>query len=166
MKPIKEFSSSGIAAVYDDYVQRWYYINVYGRNIIEPFVVKHEPDKFSDGLTRYVDSWKGKIGFINERAEIVLQATYDHALPFSEGLAAVCTKYKRRIEKNNEWEILDGGHWGYIDKTGKLVIDSKYKKANPFRNGVAEVVTQDDNTIYIDKKGNEIKETNAKNINK
>ncbi len=55
----------------------------------------------------------------------MILATWDDALFFSEGLAAVKT----------------GGKWGFIDKSGKLVIPATWGEAEPFYEGLARVET-------------------------
>ena len=53
----------------------------------------------------------------------LIEAKYEDADRFSEGLAAV----------------KQGGKWGYIDETGKTVIPFRYDKAYPFSEGLAVV---------------------------
>ena len=46
----------------------------------------------------------GKWGYMNREGKVVIQPSFDDALTFSEGMAAVQV----------------GGKWGYIDETGRL----------------------------------------------
>ena len=65
-----------------------------------------------------------KYGFkVSGTGEVVIQAKYDDAWDFSEGLA--------RVELN--------GKWGYIDKTDKVIIPFKYDFASHFSDGLASV---------------------------
>lgn len=65
-----------------------------------------------------------KIGYADEKGNIVIKGKYHSAAPFSEGLASVCI------------EIYG---WGFIDKTGKEVIPLKYGYAGSFAEGLAVV---------------------------
>lgn len=56
-------------------------------------------------------------------ATVLVEPTYEDAMGFSDGLAAV--------KKD--------GKWGYIDETGKVVIDFKYSYAENFGEGYALV---------------------------
>lgn len=53
----------------------------------------------------------------------LIEAKYEDADHFSEGLAAV----------------RQGGKWGYIDETGKTVLPFRYDKAYPFNEGLAVI---------------------------
>ena len=76
-------------------------------------------------------------GFINQRGELVIEARYDDAGPFSQGLAAV------NID----------GKWGYIDLNGNMVIDPVYKSAWAFHEGYARVLPFDGPDQFIDRQG-------------
>jgi len=65
----------------------------------------------------------GKIGFINKQGDLVIPATFEAALEFSEGLAAA--------------RLCD--RWGYIDKYGKWVIPNLFDDARSFSSGRAVV---------------------------
>ncbi len=65
----------------------------------------------------------GKWGFINHKGEIIIQAQYDYAGPFSDQRAAVKM----------------GDYWGFIDTSGNLVIPAGYAQVYPFKNGVTSV---------------------------
>ena len=82
------------------------------------------------------DHW----GFINEKGELVIEARYDDAGPFSQGLAAV----------NKD------GKWGYINQKGEMVIDPVYKSAWAFHEGYARVLPFDGPDQFIDSKGKAI----------
>lgn len=76
-------------------------------------------------------------GYMNAWKEVIIKPQYKYALPFSEGLAAVC---------NEEYKF------GYINKTGELIIPYQYSHANNFSEGLAAVADDD---IYIDEMDSE-----------
>ena len=65
----------------------------------------------------------GKQGFIDRTGKIVIEARFDEARVFSEGLAAV------RV----------GDKWGYVDPSGRMVIEPQFDMAVPFYDGLALV---------------------------
>jgi len=79
----------------------------------------------------------GLWGFINKQSEWVIDATYEEAFYFSEGLAAV-----RYV-----------GNWGYINRYGQWVIRPEYADAKPYSEGFA-CVMKNGKWGFIDKKGN------------
>lgn len=83
-------------------------------------------------------------GFIDRSGKTVIPFIYDHAIPFTDGLAAV----------------RKDGKAGYIDKSGKTVIPFIYDSAAPFSEGLAYVSINADlkkemthRHIIIDKTG-------------
>ena len=64
------------------------------------------------------------------------QLRFSNALPFSEGLGAVC----------------DGTSWGFVDHAGHVVIPPSFNQVLPFSEGLAAVVRGID-VGYIDHKG-------------
>lgn len=62
-----------------------------------------------------------KFGFVDSSGQLKVAASFDDALPFSEGLAAVQVKTK----------------WGFINEKGSLVIPAVFDAAYYFREGVA-----------------------------
>jgi len=79
------------------------------------------------------DHW----GFIDTTGALSIEAKFDDAGPFSEGLAAVNIN----------------GKWGYIDKEGKMVIEPIYKSAWAFHEGFARVLPFDGPDKFINKMG-------------
>src|SRR5258707_1057928 len=65
----------------------------------------------------------GKVGFINPSGEFVVPPSFDDALPFSDGLAAVKT----------------GDKWGFVDTDGRQVIPPHFKAAYYFQQGIGLV---------------------------
>ena len=81
-----------------------------------------------------------KMGYMQKSTNsIIVQAKYDYAIDFSEGLARV--------------ELY--GKSGFIDKAGNEVIHLKYVNACNFSEGLA-AVKLNDKWGYIDKTGNEV----------
>ena len=82
----------------------------------------------------------GKWGYETRTGEVVIQAQFNSAQKFSEGLA--------RVEL--------GYHFGYIDQTGKIVIDTNYLWGGKFCEGLARVRSVYKTYGYINKQGNPI----------
>lgn len=78
-----------------------------------------------------------KFGFVSKDGEFVIEAQYEAATEFSEGLAAV------RIDQR----------WGYIGRDGTMVILPQWTFAWPFQGGLAQVEVEDGRTGYIDATG-------------
>jgi WG containing repeat len=66
----------------------------------------------------------GKYGFIDKTGKTVIEARFQRALEFTEGLAAVEDAR---------------GQWGYIDSTGNLAIKPLFAAALPFSEGLGSV---------------------------
>jgi hypothetical protein len=128
------FSRHGIASAADD--SGWVVIDVKGRILLRPFIFDNGPDDFSEDLARFTK--EDKIGFYDRKGRALVPADYDFALPFSEGLAAVCRGCRQ--ESDGEHRTVRGGSWGFIDRKGRVVIPLRYDGAEPFRGGRAEVV--------------------------
>jgi WG containing repeat len=79
---------------------------------------------------------KSKAGYIDKSGRVVIEAQFDGACDFSEGLACV--------------EV--GGKMGYIDLKGRIVIAPQFEIAQDFSEGLA-VVTKDGYYGYTDKEG-------------
>jgi hypothetical protein len=96
-------------------------------------------------------------GFVDDRGATVIDAQFDEARAFSEGLAAVKVYDKwgfvnraGLVQVNPLYEdcsdFSEGlaavkwyGRWGYIDTTGTFVITPRFQEASPFKRGEAEV---------------------------
>lgn len=128
-----DFLDSGIGAVVDD--SGWVYIDTSGTRVIRPHVVDNGPDPFVEGLARFIRH--GKMGFFDTSVDVVIEAEFDYAEPFSEGLAAVCQGCIRVFE--GEHAAVEGGRWGYIDRSGCVVVPLRYEAAEPFADGTARV---------------------------
>jgi len=79
---------------------------------------------------------EGMFGFVDASGQLKIRPTFDEALPFSEGLAAV------RV----------GDKWGFIDDRGAEVVPPQFKGAYYFREGVGAVNIGGDYAV-IDKSG-------------
>jgi hypothetical protein len=77
-----------------------------------------------------------KVGFVEANGQFKINPTFDDALPFSDGLAAV--------------QI--GGKWGFVDASGDLVIKPQFEAAFYFREGVA-IAQSDSGDLLIDASG-------------
>ena len=78
----------------------------------------------SDGeITLYSVLIDKKVGFIDNRGEMVVTPQYDQAGVFSEGMAAVLVNNK----------------WGFINAEGEMVIEPQFDFAGSFSEGVADV---------------------------
>ena len=78
-----------------------------------------------------------KIGFVDDHGQFKISPTFDDALPFSNGMAAVKTNDK----------------WGFVDMAGHLVIQPKFSNAYYFREGVGIAQLEDAGDVLIDKAG-------------
>jgi hypothetical protein len=79
---------------------------------------------------------KGKVGFMDNTGNVVIEPTYDDVYPFSDGLAPV--------------EL--HGKWGYVDKTGAVIVPIHYDIGHMFSEGLA-TVELGGKWRYIDTKG-------------
>jgi hypothetical protein len=130
----EEFSPEGIAAVVDE--QGWAYIDRTGRVLLRPFVVEADPDRFEEGLARFLEA--DKFGFFDRRGTVVIPARFDAAFSFHDGLAAVCVG-ARKVKQKGQPTLIEGGKWGYIDRQGEVVIPPRFDYAFQFSEGLAAV---------------------------
>lgn len=80
-------------------------------------------------------------GYVTREGNTAFSATFERAMPFSEGLAAV----------------RQNGKWGYINTRGEFVIEPQYADARQFSEGLAAVMASKDiRYAYIDAEGNEV----------
>ena len=122
------------------------------------YEIDNGPDYPSEGAFRIKEN--NKVGFADKTGKIIIKPAYDDALPFSEGLAGVCSGCTFKPE--GEYKLRVDGKWGFINKNNKMVIKYKYDKIiKGFLNGIAEVEINS-RTIMINKKGDEIKSEEMK----
>jgi len=159
--------SEGLAAVQRgawDEDPQWGFIDLYGNLVIDfqfdRFLYEFAPDhnpRFSEGLARvhradpYGDIWinRGSWGFINTSGNLVVPFTYDYALDFHYGRAAVVM---------GEWEWSHDATWGFIDHAGNEVIPLQFSHVSSFSEGLAVVRYPGDwrNISVIDIYGNAV----------
>lgn len=84
----------------------------------------------------------------------MIHPQFDFALPFQEGLSAVCMGCKR--ERHGVHDFWTGGKYGYINKKGTIVIAIQFDGAAPFEKGTAEVKLNGE-PMLIDKTGHALK---------
>lgn len=78
----------------------------------------------------------GKVGYINQKGEMVIPPVFLNGYDFSNGLAAV----------------RKDGLYGFIDKKGKWIIEPQYDYAYNFIKGLT-IVYKNEKPIFINKKG-------------
>ncbi len=113
----------------------WVFIDRTGKLLAHAFVFDNGADEFVEDRARIVEA--ELYGFIASSGEIAVAPTWSFALPFSGGLAAVCTGCVR--EADGEHFTMTGGTWGYVDPAGVVVIPARFEQAGPFVDGRAAV---------------------------
>lgn len=94
----------------------------------------------NEGLRIFMKN--GKFGYLDMDNKIVIEAKFNEATDFSDGLAAVAVKDGNQL------------FWGYIDKTGNFVIEPKFtEQPRPFSEGYAVVTKKDGRFCYLNKEG-------------
>jgi hypothetical protein len=78
-----------------------------------------------------------KYGYMDSKGKMVVKASYDQALEFSEGLA--------RVGKNSKY--------GFVNDKGKVVIPIDFVAASNFNYGLAVVKPASNKAYFIDKTG-------------
>lgn len=121
----------------------WHYIDTKGNTITDL-----QPYTNSDNLEPFEDSNTKKWKYVNSIGDAVIEAQFDYAENFSDGLAAV---------KIN-------GKYGFIDKTGNFVIKAKYNFAHNFSEGLAYVEDEENGIGFIDKTGKLIIDFRKENL--
>ena len=129
-----DFSNTGLACIENEGTPC--IINLRGEQLVEPFWVGDQPDSFREGVARYVGE-TGKIGFYNAKGEVVIAAKWNHAEPFSNGLALVNNGGKLEQTEDGTRSV-KGGLWGAIDDLGRIALKIDFPQlhrgpANTFR---------------------------------
>ena len=96
---------------------RWIGIDQSEKELVEFFIYDNGPDYFEEGLARIQKD--GKIGFVNEAGEIVIEPQFAFADPFENGKARATNSGVKKTE-GEHW-FWDSKDWFYIDTTGKKV---------------------------------------------
>lgn len=159
--------SEGYATV--PYKRKSKVINANG-NIVFAGVNNWYIQPFSEGKAS-IQWTNGKAGYLDKNFKLSIEAKYDLAQPFKEGLAAVSLGGKwGYINHSGDtvipfayhdfgWfasglaPIMKGGKWGYINKRGEMVIKPQYKCAYLFREGLAWVNVGNNRWGAIDTSG-------------
>ena len=116
----RSFSEYGYAYVDGNFV------NTKGEAILKAFIFDNGPDDVKEGLMRFQEN--EKIGFANQCMEKIIEAKYDSAWPFYDGLAKVCIDCKQVCENSDcEHPFTKGGRWGAINREGEEVVPIAYK---------------------------------------
>ncbi len=124
--------------------------------------------------TLYPLKIRGKYGYINAQGILIIDAVYDKAERFSDGLGLVkegdktgfvnalgeivfyCEYDSVRSFSDGLAAIRVNGQWGFIDTTGSVVISPKYLLVDDFSEGVAAICNARDDWIYINKQGENV----------
>ncbi|MBL4651886.1 MAG: WG repeat-containing protein [Flavobacteriales bacterium] len=133
-KKLYDFSD-GVAIVADETGK--YLVNAQLEEIpikINGEVVRPAIQVFSGGLGRVV--FKGKMGYINPKGELVIDLVFDNAKPFENGQALV----------------LQDDKWGLINTEGNFIAEPIYQKIHPLVDGYRMVI-QNDKKGIIDSLG-------------
>ncbi|HTS13859.1 MAG TPA: WG repeat-containing protein [Candidatus Limnocylindrales bacterium] len=119
------------------------FVNSSGQMVIPPQFTGTASITFQDGLG-VVFAGRGesrRAGFIDKEGHWVIEATFEDAHHFCDGLAPV---------KVN-------GRWGFVDTRGQLVVPAQYEAADSFDGGIATVYIRDEKGIthqgWIDRTG-------------
>lgn len=115
LKKLK-YSAAGLASAWIEHIG-WVYVTR-GGIVIPTVTYENGPDYFQEGMARYREN--NRIGFINEKGEVVIPAQFGWAFPFEDGVAVFCEG--ATLVKDGEYTLLEGGRWGAIDRTGKIII--------------------------------------------
>ncbi|MFN8671177.1 MAG: WG repeat-containing protein [Candidatus Sericytochromatia bacterium] len=115
--------------------------------------------------------YNNKYGFIDRNGKLVIQAKYDYAEKFSDGIAWASvsngdttyidkkgkvilrakTDYMKNFSEGLSYALING-KYGYVDKTSKKIIENKFQYAEKFHEGLAKVKFEG-KFGFIDKKG-------------
>ena len=138
--------------------------------------------RFYEGMAMFFDTANKKIGFIDNKGNVAIQAKYIHVTPFTEGVSfvkegitspvfAIDKKGKKLFEIDLNTRVLPDGYkngfavvtgkfggdnytaYNYIDKTGKLLLPAPVKRANPFEDNYAIITNNEDDMVLINSKG-------------
>ena len=115
-----EFSPEGIAAAIGEAGPQ--YIKPDGQIVAQAFVSDNGPDYFTEGRARVVEA--GKVGFIDQEGQVVVEPRFDHATAFCHARSVVCSGCSEQAE--GEHRRFVGGHWGLIDRSGREVVPLRY----------------------------------------
>lgn len=94
--------------------------DVYGidqkeNRLYEVYWFDNGPDDLKYGLFRIIRN--GKIGYANQKGQIVIKPQFDCANQFKNGIAKVT--FDCVLQKDGEYITMQSDNWIYIDKSGK-----------------------------------------------
>ena len=92
-------------------------------------------DYFSEGLARYLNH-EDKMGFVNDKLEVIIPAKYDYVDSIQNGVAIVSNgSHSEKVsdDKEEEHSHMVGGIWGAIDKNGAVIVPLKYASEGEVR---------------------------------
>jgi hypothetical protein len=135
------------------------YFDRTGKKISPPIDYGPRSYSFSEGVVPVAT--KGKWGFMDQTGKLVIEAQFEDAGNFSEGLAPVKIKGQLVWCAADELGNRSGStmRYGFVDKTGKLVIPARFDSAEPFSEGLA-AIHDCDQSFFIDKTGKTVISTN------
>lgn len=110
--------------------------------------------EYNDGLAKYVDKKKHKVGFVDENGNVVIPAIYANAYNFSDGYAIVLDSLKAGQDVSDAFVINKKGEKLYKIDTKKYKFISGY-----FTEGLM-AVEKDDRMALITPEGKEVLSTN------
>ncbi len=159
--------SDNLAKYYDTATENWGFIDKKGDVVIPAMNLLGYDyvSSFSEGYARYTmydDEGYGTDGFIDKKGKIAINAQYDWAGSFSDGLALIemndrygfiNSKNETKISpiyddadyffENGLAPVEQNGKWGYINKKGDMKITPMFDYALPFCEGMAVIVMND-----------------------
>ena len=110
--------------------------------------------KFSEGLAAFMTE-EQRFGFVDIHGNVAIDALFENAMPFSDGLARVRQDGRfgfidrvGRLAITPQFEYArcfsegfaafwQDGAWGYINNSGRMVISPRFQEARPFSNRLA-----------------------------
>lgn len=89
---------------------------------VTPYLYDNGPDYLSEGLMRIQDS-NGKIGYADEKGEVVIPPQFAFGHPFKNGQAKVTMHGHEEVVagSNREIHVWQSEQWFCINKTGRRV---------------------------------------------
>lgn len=97
------------------------------KDLFQVWPMDNGPDYVSEGLFRIIKN--DKIGFANEKGQIVIPPQFEMVYPFYKGLASFCVGcVSVPDEQIPEYTKSVGGFWGFINKNGEIVNKPEYKR--------------------------------------
>ena len=108
---------------------KWVMIDNNALEMYQIYAFGGDPDSFNEGLLRFIQN--DKIGFINQKGQIIITPEYCQATPFVKGKSIVnvnATKIDKSATDAQNSTLWEGGKWGVIDKKGNAVKSFDYTR--------------------------------------